>query len=162
MKFLVSKIMMIISLIIPMLNNPMSMGLFLLIQTFMAIIYLNLILSYSWFMMITFLMLIGGLLILIMYMNSISSNTMFKFKINLTLFLMIMLILTDEMISDFIMNENEKLSESTKLGFNFIKIYNFKSMYIIIMMVIYLLLTMISISKCVKFFDGPLRSFNYE
>nr|QJD07218.1 NADH dehydrogenase subunit 6 [Ghauriana sinensis] len=165
MKYLIIKLMFFVSIMIQFFNNPMCMGLFLFIQTFLAILYINMIMLNSWFMMISFLMLIGGLLILIMYMNGIASNKMFTLNINFSLILMIMLILmmlNDDFINSYMMKENDNLMNEEKLNLSFMKIYNFKSMFITIMLVIYLLLTMISVSKCVKINEGPLRMFFYE
>nr|QZZ18237.1 NADH dehydrogenase subunit 6 [Alebroides salicis] len=162
MKLMIMKMMILISMLIVVIMNPMSMGLLLLIQTILAILYMNMILTSSWFMMITFLMMVGGLLILIMYMTSIASNEKFKLNINLSLMLIIMLIYTESMMSENLTNENQNLLFNQELNFSLLKIYNIKSMYITLMLVIYLLLTMMSVSKIVKFFEGPLRMFSYE
>nr|QFO89468.1 NADH dehydrogenase subunit 6 [Empoasca flavescens] len=162
MKFMIMKFMILVSIMINFIKNPMSMGLMLLFQTLMSIIFINLILKSSWFTMITFLMMIGGLLILIMYMSSIASNEKFKLNINLTMILFMLMFMSDEMLSDWVITENQNLMESSELNISLLKIYNFKSIYVTLMLVIYLLITMVSVSKIVKFFEGPLRMFSYE
>nr|UDP58841.1 NADH dehydrogenase subunit 6 [Jacobiasca formosana]UER93877.1 NADH dehydrogenase subunit 6 [Jacobiasca formosana] len=162
MKMMLIKLMMLISTLIPLLKNPMSMGLILMFQTMIAILYINLLVSSSWFSMITFLMMIGGLLILIMYMNSIASNEKFKININMIIMIMVLMNLTDEFMSENLINEKENMINKYNLSMSIMKIFNMKSMYITMMLVIYLLLTMISVSKTVKFNEGPLRMFNYE
>nr|WRY72484.1 NADH dehydrogenase subunit 6 [Aguriahana wutyshana] len=160
MKMLMTKAMVAFSSIILIMNNPMSMGLILLVQTTTVILFMNKILISSWFAMITFMMMIGGLLIMFMYMSSIASNEKFKMKINMTMVAIIFIILTDEMLLENQINENQELMKTNNLNFSLTKIYNEKSMLLTIMLVMYLLLTMISVTKMVKHHKGPLRAIN--
>nr|YP_010952967.1 NADH dehydrogenase subunit 6 [Empoascanara angkhangica]WMQ52410.1 NADH dehydrogenase subunit 6 [Empoascanara angkhangica] len=159
MKIFLLKMMVMISSLTPFMKNPMSMGFLLMIQTMMMIILMNKIMETSWFMMVTFLMMIGGLLIIFSYMSSIASNEKFKIKFNLMLFTLIIIIIIDEMLFDHQINEKQEVMFSTNTDLSLIKIYNYKSMYMTIMLVMYLLITMISVSKMVKHHDGPLRSY---
>nr|UFK32184.1 NADH dehydrogenase subunit 6 [Limassolla emmrichi] len=160
MKFLIMKIMIVISSIIPMLNNPMSLGLMLITQTILSISFMNKIMESSWFIMITFLMMIGGLLILFTYMSSIASNDKFKLKFNFVLILIILLIILDDMIMHNQIKETLSLNKFLTSNLSLMKIYSGKSMMLTIMMILYLLLTMISVTKMVKHFKGPLRNIN--
>nr|QZZ18289.1 NADH dehydrogenase subunit 6 [Empoasca serrata] len=162
MKFMIMKMMILISTYINFLKNPMSMGLMLLLQSTLSIMYINTILCSSWFTLITFLMMVGGLLILIMYMSSVASNEKFKVNFNISIIFFIMIVYIDEFMSDYVINENQNLIDQNNLNLSLLKIYNMKSIYITLMLVIYLLLTMLSVSKIVKFFEGPLRMFTYE
>nr|WRY72497.1 NADH dehydrogenase subunit 6 [Yangida basnetti] len=159
MKLTFMKMMIITSSSTLIMNNPMSMGLTLLVQTMMMILLMNKMLSSSWFVMITFMMMIGGLLIMFMYMSSIASNEKFKLNVNWTLMMVIMIIITDEMMLE---NQiNELLDVSFKeFNLSLTKIYNIKSMTLTILLVMYLLLTMISVTKLVKHHKGPLRVMN--
>nr|QZZ18302.1 NADH dehydrogenase subunit 6 [Eupteryx adspersa] len=161
MKLILIKLMMIMSSSTLFLTNPMSMGLILMTQTIMVIIYMNLIMTSSWFAMATFMMMIGGLLIMFMYMSSIASNEKFKININIVLVMFIMLMIYDEMMIQYQINENQELICSNNMNFSLTKIYNTKSMMITIMLVLYLLLTMISVTKMVKHHKGPLRAISY-
>nr|UGN61573.1 NADH dehydrogenase subunit 6 [Paracyba sp.] len=160
MKMMLIKMMIIISSIVTTMKNPMSMGVSLMIQTTLVIILMNSIMSNSWFAMITFMMMIGGLLIMFMYMSSIASNEKFKLKINLTMIFILMILIQEEMMLSNQLNENQELITTDNLSFSLMKIYNKKSMAITIMLVLYLLLTMISVTKMVKHHKGPLRAFN--
>uniref|UniRef100_UPI0030036459 NADH dehydrogenase subunit 6 n=1 Tax=Limassolla fasciata TaxID=3019671 RepID=UPI0030036459 len=160
MKFFFIKIMIVISSIIPILNNPMSLGFMLISQTLMTIFYMNTITQSSWFIMITFLMMIGGLLILFTYMSSIASNEKFKIKLNMMFMLIIMLIIFDDMMMQQQIKEELTLNKFTMSDLSLMKIYNDKSMLLTILMVLYLLLTMISVTKMVKHYKGPLRNIN--
>nr|QWC53793.1 NADH dehydrogenase subunit 6 [Evacanthus danmainus] len=158
MKMLMIKMMMINSLMIIWLKNPMSMGLMLLLQTLLMILFMNKILTSSWFVMITFLMMIGGLLIIISYMSSISSNEKFKFNLNLTMILILFIIYLDEMFENQINEVQDLIFMKSIEQISMIKLYNNKTFLMTILLVNYLLLTMIVISKIVKHYKGPLRS----
>lgn len=113
--------------------------------------------------MITFLIIIGGLLILFTYIRRIASNEKFKLKFNLTLVLLVILILLDQLILNTQINDNLIMNYTQNIELSIIKIYNIKSIIITIIIVIYLLLTIISVTKIVKHHKGPLRAFNkYE
>nr|QGT34982.1 NADH dehydrogenase subunit 6 [Evacanthus heimianus] len=158
MKMLMIKMMMINSLLIIWLKNPMSMGFMLLLQTMIMILFMNKILTSSWFVMITFLMMIGGLLIIISYMSSISSNEKFKFNLNLTMILIFLIIYLDEMFENQINEVQDLIFMKSVEQISMIKLYNSKTFLMTILLVNYLLLTMIVISKIVKHYKGPLRS----
>nr|YP_010835921.1 NADH dehydrogenase subunit 6 [Apphia sp. 1 SJ-2023a]WGC89440.1 NADH dehydrogenase subunit 6 [Apphia sp. 1 SJ-2023a] len=158
MKMMIMKMMIIISMMIVWLKNPMSMGIMLLLQTSMTIFFMNKILVSSWFTMITFLMMIGGLLIIITYMSSVSSNEKFSLNMNLTFLAMMILIIMDETM-EYQINENQEMIFINSFEqMSMIKLYNNKSFMLTILMVNYLLLTMIVITKIVKHYKGPLRS----
>nr|ASM41883.1 NADH dehydrogenase subunit 6 [Scaphoideus varius] len=157
MKLLTIKLMISISSSIPMLKTPMSMGILLLIQTTLTTILISKLFSSSWMAMTIFLMLIGGLLILFMYMSSIASNEKFTPNIYMMLPFMFIIIPMEELLCETQMNEKLTMfvpNESITL----MKIYNKKSMLITILMFLYLLLTMISVSSIIKIYKGPLRS----
>nr|YP_010531057.1 NADH dehydrogenase subunit 6 [Cladolidia biungulata]UXW93604.1 NADH dehydrogenase subunit 6 [Cladolidia biungulata] len=157
--------MMIIKLMItmvsmtPLMTNPMQMGINLLMQTMLTTLFINKILPSSWFSLITFMMMIGGLLILFNYMSSIASNEKVNLKINLSLIMMIMFMPMDEM---FTSQTNFMESSITSIeNMSLSKMFNNKTMYISMFMIFYLLLAMIMVSKMIKTYKGPLRS-KYE
>nr|YP_010835934.1 NADH dehydrogenase subunit 6 [Cunedda sp. 1 SJ-2023a]WGC89453.1 NADH dehydrogenase subunit 6 [Cunedda sp. 1 SJ-2023a] len=158
MKMMMYSMMIINSMLIIWLKNPMSMGLMLLFQTMIMILLINKIMITSWFTMITFLMMIGGLMIIISYMSSISANEKFKFNMNLTLIMIIMMIYLDEMYENQINENQEMLMFKSMEQLSMIKLYNNKTFLLTILLINYLLLTMIVVSKIVKHYQGPLRS----
>nr|WRY72458.1 NADH dehydrogenase subunit 6 [Warodia biguttata] len=160
MKIMLTKMLIIMSSIAPNLKTPMSMGVVLMMQTMLVILFMNSIMTTSWFAMTTFMMMIGGLLIMFMYMSSIASNEKFKLKINLMVLLILMITISEEMMCKNYLNETQEMLTSNNLNFSLMKIYNSKSMGLTIMLVMYLLLTMISVTKMVKHHKGPLRAFN--
>nr|YP_010743028.1 NADH dehydrogenase subunit 6 [Anagonalia emeiensis]WEU75309.1 NADH dehydrogenase subunit 6 [Anagonalia emeiensis] len=159
MKFMMIKLMMMMSMLTTFMNNPLSLGLILLMQTTFMSMLMNKIMFTSWFTMITFLMMIGGLLILFTYMSSIASNEKFKIKMNLTLIMFMIIIIQEEMLIENQTNEIQSMNMNLEMN-SMIKLYNKKSMIMTVILVLYLLLTMIVISKIVKHHEGPLRSKN--
>nr|YP_010285498.1 NADH dehydrogenase subunit 6 [Cerogria popularis]UKS07067.1 NADH dehydrogenase subunit 6 [Cerogria popularis] len=87
-------IMMLLSFLFMIFSHPISMGMILLIQTIMVSLLTSFIFFNSWFSYMLFLILIGGLLILFMYMTSIASNEKFKFKLNSILLVIILFIIS--------------------------------------------------------------------
>nr|YP_010610834.1 NADH dehydrogenase subunit 6 [Nanatka castenea]WAP91655.1 NADH dehydrogenase subunit 6 [Nanatka castenea] len=162
MKIYLIKMMMFTMTMVPFLMNPLAMGVILLMQTTMMTMLMNKMMFSSWFPMITFLMMIGGLLIVFTYMASIASNEKFKLKMNLTLMLIILIMIMEEMMNENQVNEMQEMINMTMESTSMMKLYNKKSMLLTMILVLYLLLTMIVISKIVKHHEGPLRSKNYE
>nr|ALO77288.1 NADH deshydrogenase subunit 6 [Scraptia sp. SCR02] len=155
-----------LSMIFMLLSHPLSMGLILLIQTLLiSLITGSFSLNY-WFSYIIFLILVGSMLILFIYMTSIASNEKFKFKIS-SIFIMIssmMLIMTGlwSLTSGINMINTDliPLTKNSILSTSMIKYLNFPSNLILAFLIIYLLLTLIAIVKITDFKYGPLRLKN--
>nr|AML25926.1 NADH dehydrogenase subunit 6 [Staphylinidae sp. BMNH 1274217] len=158
---------MTLSLLFMFLNHPMTMGLLLLIQTItIALITGTLALNF-WFSYIIFLIMVGGMLVLFIYMTSIASNEMFSFSSNLIIFIMSMMSLIMLMIIFpdsffYLMNLNFLENNNLPLNFNnnLSKYFNYPSMFIIFFMIIYLFITLIAVVKITKIEFGPLRQCN--
>nr|YP_009240119.1 NADH dehydrogenase subunit 6 [Trichiosoma anthracinum]AMN87270.1 NADH dehydrogenase subunit 6 [Trichiosoma anthracinum] len=147
-------------------KTPLSMGLILLIQTLMISLNSNLNILNSWFSYILFLIMLGGMMILFIYITSLTSNLKFKFNkklifINIISFLMLM---------HFIFNNNGMMwhldflnMNTTDLEMNFTIKYYLKKMFfypnykILLMMINYLLLTLFIVVKIININKGPLR-----
>nr|WEF49688.1 NADH dehydrogenase subunit 6 [Synendotendipes sp.] len=161
------------SLIFSMMNHPLSMGLMLMIQTMLIVIFSGLLTKSFWFSYSLFLIFLGGMLILFMYMTSIASNEEFKFQINFKFIFILFFYFF--LISLFFIIFNQKLLffnktnnfeilniDSMKTLFfenNFMlnKMYNFPMNMITIMLINYLFLTLIAVVKITNIFEGPLR-----
>nr|WRK67309.1 NADH dehydrogenase subunit 6 [Nemopterinae gen. 1 sp. 1 YZ-2023a] len=153
-------------------KHPMAMGFILLIQTIIISLMCGMY-SYSyWFSYILFLIMLGGMLVLFIYMTSLASNELFSVSMN-WLFFSIMFIMISTMMSYFIdqlfmFNNNQEMlmfQNNTNFIFleteiNLIKLYNYPTMNITILMMNYLLLTLIIIVKITKIKHGPLRQMN--
>nr|AEP27541.1 NADH dehydrogenase subunit 6 [Hypera postica] len=146
------------------LNHPLSLGCILLIQTILLSLAVGLLNMNFWFSYILFLIMIGGMLVLFIYMTSIASNEKFKFSSKLTIFILIgvilssMMLLLDNYFS--ILNLNtEDINNQSFLNENLSlsKYLNKPSMLTIILLIIYLLITLIAVVKISYFSMGPLR-----
>nr|AMW67927.1 NADH dehydrogenase subunit 6 [Nemoptera coa] len=148
-------------------KHPLAMGLILLIQTIIVSMTCGLY-SYSyWFSYILFLIMLGGMLVLFIYMTSLASNELFSISTNWTILSLILLIASSMMMFLFdqtmvIYNNYEMTMLNNNLMFHenenpLIKLYNNPTMNITIMMMNYLLLTLIIIVKITKINYGPLR-----
>nr|AEV56631.1 NADH dehydrogenase subunit 6 [Stenopirates sp. NKU01] len=147
------------------LKHPMSMGLNLIIQTLNISMLMYMTSNLSWYSFMLFIMLLGGLMILFMYITSISSNEMFKFSFNMKL-IMIKFIL-NLMMFNYMLNINP----INMLNMNFymlkfnntmlmMKLFNFNSLMLTIFLFMYLLMTMIFIIYITNIFEGPMRMKN--
>lgn len=154
---------MIFSSISLFLRNPISIGIILILQTITIIIFIRTIIESSWFAISTFIIIIGGLLIMFIYIRRIASNEKFKVKINLTIILIYIIIFYDQIIIEYQINETQNILLTNSFNFSLTKIYNKKSIFLTILLVLYLLLTIIAVTKIVKHHKGPLRAINiYE
>nr|YP_010736933.1 NADH dehydrogenase subunit 6 [Busonia albilateralis]WEP24820.1 NADH dehydrogenase subunit 6 [Busonia albilateralis] len=161
MKMLMMKLMLMISSTLPFIKTPMALGTLLLMQTFCMTILINMVLSTSIISLLTFIMLIGGLMILFIYMSSLASNEKFKTNTKMMIMMISLIIMSEELMFN---HQNNELQDFCLLENNenlyFMKLYNKKSMAISIMLFIYLLLTMIMVTKLIKYYEGPLRAKN--
>jgi len=109
------------------------------------------------------LIIIGGIIIIILYITRVASNEKFKINIIISQTVIILLLITDELIIENQINENQEIIFILNLNkLSTIKIYNSKSIIITLFIILYLLLTIISVSKIIKQNKGPLRSKIYE
>jgi len=151
-------------------KHPLGMGLILIFQTLLISLVARINRFNFWFSYILFLIFVGGLLILFIYVISLASNEMFNFSLKILLnkwifflvFIFIIYFLDFSLINFFNKNsdifkiENLKiLNIETNELIN--KIYNFPRRIITIILIIYLFLCLIAICKIINIFEGPLR-----
>nr|AWB99548.1 NADH dehydrogenase subunit 6 [Anopheles eiseni geometricus] len=172
-KLIIMTICLIISFIFMQMKHPLSMGLMLLTQTFLTCLLTGIYVKTFWFSYVLFLIFLGGMLILFIYVTSLSSNEMFSMSLNLTMisllmFLMmifIFFIIDKSLIDQFISNmETENFSLNNNLineNILFLnKMYNFPTNLITLLLINYLFLTLLVTVKITKKFYGPLRPMN--
>nr|UFZ13343.1 NADH dehydrogenase subunit 6 [Protohermes subnubilus] len=151
-------------------NHPLAMGLILLLQTVMICLTSGLMVQTFWFSYILFLIMLGGMLILFIYMTSLASNELFSISmktlmINLMLFMILSIIFLTDSFSWIINSMNFDMSLfktmiNTENSAELIKLYNFPTMNLTLLLINYLFLTLIIIVKITNIFFGPLRQFN--
>uniref|UniRef100_A0AAU7YTQ0 NADH-ubiquinone oxidoreductase chain 6 n=2 Tax=Cheilosia TaxID=173981 RepID=A0AAU7YTQ0_9MUSC len=173
MQLILYSLTLMFSFIFMQMNHPLSMGMMLLIQTIMICCISGLMTKSFWFSYILFLIFIGGMLVLFIYVTSLASNEMFSFSMKMSMIMVINLIIMifiiffmDKMILMFNSMNNEMSSiininsYITENSLNLNKLYNYPTNMITIMLINYLLITLIATVKITKLFYGPLRSFS--
>nr|YP_010449411.1 NADH dehydrogenase subunit 6 [Agrotis tokionis]UTT74649.1 NADH dehydrogenase subunit 6 [Agrotis tokionis] len=173
LKMIFSLMLIMISFFMLFLNNPLSMGLMILIQTLLTCLLSGMMIKTYWFSYILFLTFLGGLLVLFIYVSSIASNEMFKPMINfkkICYFSLIMIMMIQYMYMNNILwmnfsmnadmnNFNEMiLFFNNENKINLSKLYNNQTFLIMMMLVIYLFITLIAVVKITNIFYGPIRS----
>nr|YP_010895077.1 NADH dehydrogenase subunit 6 [Cyphipelta rufocyanea]WJW73603.1 NADH dehydrogenase subunit 6 [Cyphipelta rufocyanea] len=173
MQLMLYSLSLIFSFIFLQMSHPLSMGMMLLIQTILICCITGLMTKSFWFSYILFLIFVGGMLVLFIYVTSLASNEMFSLSMKMilttmiSLFLLIMIsMFMDKMIFTPNNLNNEMMSiininsfmEENSLNLN--KLYNYPNNMITILLINYLLITLIATIKITKLFNGPLRSMN--
>nr|WRO44803.1 NADH dehydrogenase subunit 6 [Habronychus chaoi] len=147
------------------LKHPLTMGLNLLFQTIVIAMITGLMSLNFWISYLLFLVMVGGMLILFMYMTSIASNEKFKFSkpLMITSFLLITF-----MILFVIMNPKEEFFPFKNIdSIEFLKFSTYEmspnkyfinnSKFILSILIIYLFITLIAIVNISSNSSGPLR-----
>nr|AMW67966.1 NADH dehydrogenase subunit 6 [Psychopsis coelivaga] len=153
-------------------SHPLTMGLNMLIQTLLISLICGYLTPSFWFSYILFLIMLGGMLVLFIYVTSLASNELFSFSTNLMIIMSLMFLLATIMFmysdSFFIIYNNLEMLylnySSNFMNFeneiNLIKLYNNPTMNITMMMINYLFLTLIIIVKITNINHGSLRQTN--
>nr|YP_010954833.1 NADH dehydrogenase subunit 6 [Hemisodorcus rubrofemoratus]WMW30218.1 NADH dehydrogenase subunit 6 [Hemisodorcus rubrofemoratus] len=150
---------------LPLVNHPLSLGLLLLIQsTFIALMsgWMNITFWYSYILL---LIMIGGMLVLFLYMTSVASNEKFKFSTPLLIIFLTLILISMPLnfIDQWFTNSKILIFEninfiSSLLSLN--KFLNFPAIMISVILIIYLLITLIVVISISKLKQGPLRNYN--
>lgn len=153
--------------------HPLAIGIVLLFQTLIICLLAGLIAQRYWFSYVLFLVFLGGLLVLFIYVTRLASNEIFSLstKMILTfsapLILAILIILFIDLLPTIINYFNSDLTpisgsspyqEETSL--TLIKLYNEYTSLITLILVIYLFLTLLAVVNVTNIFNGPLREKN--
>nr|YP_010554604.1 NADH dehydrogenase subunit 6 [Cheumatopsyche infascia]UYO79224.1 NADH dehydrogenase subunit 6 [Cheumatopsyche infascia] len=165
-KFLLVNLTFLISLILMTIKTPLNLGMLILLQTLIFSMILNINSNIYWMSYILYLIMLGGILILFIYMCSIASNEIFKFNINLMIFFFTVYIYLFMMY--FYKNFFWLNSLTSKLNLNFFinkeiimnisKIYNNFTSMITIVLIMYLLISLLMVAMYTNMMYGPLRA----
>nr|YP_009158937.1 NADH dehydrogenase subunit 6 [Aegorhinus superciliosus]AHG32670.1 NADH dehydrogenase subunit 6 [Aegorhinus superciliosus] len=146
------------------LNHPLSFGLIIILQTTSIALSSGLLNFNFWFSYILFLIMIGGMMILFIYMTSIASNEKFTFSKKLTLLgmLSLMLLILLMMMDYYPIMEDTLMSDSLSqnkpyINLSMSKYLNMPNILVMILLMVYLLVTLIAIVKIIHTNFGPLR-----
>lgn len=158
----------ILSIIFTRITNPLAIGLTLLIQTILICGATGISSKSIWFSYILFLIFLGAMLVLFIYVASLASNEQFIFSPTwaiLTPVIIILPIILVSLIDPLIITQvvpieisfisDTEVLQSTP--FNVRIIYRITTINLTIFVILYLLLTLIVVVKITAFFYGPLR-----
>nr|BAJ24579.1 NADH dehydrogenase subunit 6 [Sipyloidea sipylus] len=138
------------------MKHPLSMGLMIIIQTIIISMTTGLMYKSFWFSYILFLMYVGGMMVLFMYMTSLMPNMIFTMsKKNIIMIIMLLTIMSMFIYKEqMIMNNDMIMSNKSLL---MMKMYNKPINISIMLLASYLLFTMITVFKITEINKGPLR-----
>nr|QWB85661.1 NADH dehydrogenase subunit 6 [Sarmydus sp. N117] len=156
--------MLTLSIFFMFLAHPLALGLILLFQTiFIALITGTLSYNY-WFSYLLFLIMVGGMLILFIYMTSVASNEKFKLSTQLLWpWVIPVMMIIPFMAEKFLLNiqmisyDNAPLSSMPNQNQALIKFFNLPLISNLLLIIIYLLITLIMTVKITLTKQGPLR-----
>nr|ALO76266.1 NADH deshydrogenase subunit 6 [Schizonycha sp. SCH01] len=148
-------------------THPLSLGLMLLLQTICTSLIMGFFNINYWYSYILFLIMIGGMLVLFLYMTSVASNEKFAFSVKITIMIftiLVLLIFFFMMMDPYYSNINNLYSntmpENSNFNLSLIKFLNYPNNNILYTIIIYLLITMIAVVNIVDIKKGPLRHMN--
>lgn len=159
-----------LSILFTQLSHPLSAGILLLIQVTLVSLASGLISRSFWFSYILFLIFLGGMLVLFIYVASLASNEVFQVDLssiftNLTLMGLFSLTLpiidplfnpttvTKQRRFIFIKNQDKLIEPSLVYP-----IYRYPTIILTLFVILYLLLTLIVIVNVTSLSSGPLRN----
>lgn len=123
----------------------------------MATLLISKIISSSWIAIVIFIILIGRLLILFIYIRRIACNEKFKINYKILLLGILLVLPLEELLSETHINDNISFFCINE-NLTFSKIYNKKTILVTIIIFLYIFLSIVVITKIVKIYKGPLRS----
>nr|URX54315.1 NADH dehydrogenase subunit 6 [Neotermes sp. 7 AB-2022a] len=142
------------------MNHPLAMGMMLLLQTMMMCLISGLMHQSFWFQYILFMVFVGGMLVLFIYVASLASNEMFSLSTKMmamaTAMITTMMMIKDQTTTNsketelYTTTSNEIITMTSKL-------YNQPNGTMTILMALYLLMTLIVVVKVTNVSMGPLR-----
>jgi NADH-ubiquinone oxidoreductase chain 6 len=159
-----------LSLLFTRLKHPLSVGLLLLVQTTIIALCAGSIRHSFWISYIIFLIFLGAILVLFIYVASLASNEKFDFKINIFFFILITwvaIFFTRYFANWFIISSHLKIQGSIVTNLNLenfnqlatSSLYEIPRAQFTLFVISYLLLTLIIIVKIINIKKLPLRTF---
>nr|URX53847.1 NADH dehydrogenase subunit 6 [Postelectrotermes sp. 2 AB-2022a]URX53886.1 NADH dehydrogenase subunit 6 [Kalotermitidae sp. 1 AB-2022a]URX53938.1 NADH dehydrogenase subunit 6 [Kalotermitidae sp. 1 AB-2022a] len=143
------------------MKHPMAMGMMLLMQTTTMCLISGLMHQSFWFQYILFMVFVGGMLVLFIYVASLASNEMFSLSTKMataTVALLPMMLMMKDWTK---INGKETTKYETMMEKGVItmtsKLYSQPNGMMTILMALYLFLTLIVVVKITNVSSGPLR-----
>nr|AJW76300.1 NADH dehydrogenase subunit 6 [Mesocapnia arizonensis] len=161
------------SLIFTQMTHPLAMGMMLLLQTLLICLLTGVMTQSFWFSYVLFLVFLGGMLVLFIYVTSLASNEMFSLSLKMMVFSFVPISLvgifwlfTDSSLWLSNLLNNDTLNMTDIMLYQeaavtpLLKLYNQPTSFITLMLVLYLFLTLIAVVKITSISYGPLRQSN--
>nr|YP_009491799.1 NADH dehydrogenase subunit 6 [Cardiodactylus muiri]AWI49117.1 NADH dehydrogenase subunit 6 [Cardiodactylus muiri] len=159
----------LINIMFTIMIHPLTSTLLIIIQTIIICIIMSSNLYSFWFSYILFMIFLGGMLVLFIYLTSLASNEMFFLPMKTMMIMTLMLIISTMMMNkmnymkynmniknDYLMS-SIIMNMSTEMPMNITQLYNMPNMNLTILTIMYLLITLIIIVKITQIYEGPLR-----
>lgn len=139
------------------LSQPITLGLLILTQTILICLITRIITFSTWISLSIFLVIVGGLIVIFMYVTRICSNV--KFKFNNFKFVLIYVIIpfyiTIKQPLIFSYFDNFQLKDNFNL--EFIKLFLPLNIFSSIFAFLYLLIALVIMIRLIQLTKGPLR-----
>nr|UYG49088.1 NADH dehydrogenase subunit 6 [Abscondita chinensis] len=144
------------------MSHPLSMGMTLLLQTLMIAMWTGFMSMNFWYSYILFIVMVGGMLILFIYMTSIASNEKFMYSKSLStiiilMIIMLMVINKDQLFVTLNSMNYDLIKNNLTFKMSLNKFIMYPMMIMSLTIIIYLLIALIAISKITNVKNGPLR-----
>nr|URX53600.1 NADH dehydrogenase subunit 6 [Bifiditermes mutubae] len=141
--------------------HPLAMGVTLLMQTTMVCLISGLMHQSFWFQYVLFMVFIGGMLVLFIYVASLASNEMFSLSTKMLMMTAVTITISTT-IKDWTTSNSKEMMMFNMAMDNEItmmtsKLYNQPNGWLTIFMAMYLLMTLIVVVKITNISKGPLR-----
>nr|APS87255.1 NADH dehydrogenase subunit 6 [Cambaroides schrenckii] len=161
-----------ISMLFTRLSHPLSMGLALFIQTILICISSGFSNLSFWFSYILFIIFLGGMLVLFIYIASLASNEIFNLSPNFlyltTMLTLFSILISFSFIDPLFISTKFKIASSSLMtahSFDYTSllvstIYSPSSMFFTLFLIIYLLLTLFVVVKVINIYSSPMRTNN--
>lgn len=160
-----------IAIIATTISSPLRIGLILLAITTIVSLATRITILSSWFSYILFLIFIGGMIVLFIYVARISPNEKFKIPTQKIITIIVIIVITILLIIRTIYYyqpwelipsiTTSNITENSKIIITKIfsaKIYNKSTYSTTIITILYLLITLIAVVKITNSFEGPMRN----
>nr|YP_010952875.1 NADH dehydrogenase subunit 6 [Quadrella coronata]WMQ53295.1 NADH dehydrogenase subunit 6 [Quadrella coronata] len=149
-------------------SHPLMLGMILLLQTILISVTAGISTFSFWFSYILFMIFLGGMLVLFIYVASLASNEyffisfkMFKFYFFILMLLTLLYFFLDPLFTPFLSSlPSSSIYNYASTPSNISWIYSTSFMKFTLFIIMYLLLTLIVVVKIANFTKGPLRLLN--
>nr|UQJ75245.1 NADH dehydrogenase subunit 6 [Glyptotermes sp.] len=149
------------SMMFTQMKHPLAMGIMLLTQTTITCLITGLMHKSFWFQYILFMVFVGGMLVLFIYVTSLASNEMFSLSTKMIVAVAMMIPSTMMIENWTTLDSKENTNYETMMVEEITtmtsKLYNQPNGMTTILMALYLLLALIVVVKITNISSGPLR-----